>query len=521
MAPGRRQRRAQEKLAERAARRGGDVQDLLDAAVRHHRSGGLQRAEQLYRKVLALDPRQADAAHLLGMLRRDAGDLDQAMDLFDRAVTLNPSVPAFLTSRGVTLRALGRLQDALAAYAAAIALDPADPNLHYNRGLALRQAGQLDEARTAFDQALALDPGSVAALNNRGLVLQDLGLADEAIQSYEAALRSAPDAAETLNNLGLALQDVGRPEEAVAAFDRAIIAAPDFSAAHYNRGDVLCELGRLNPAKSSINAALSIEPDFAEAYCGRGIVSLKLGNAPKAIDDLDRCLEYRRGDVRGLAYLALALREVGDDAPATALVDLSKFPIQTTLVLSGDDVSRLRDHVLAQSTLRWEPFGKTTRQGSQTARLAEPGTGVFGDFVHSLRTTVDRFLSQLPVLPDHPFQFRVPATYRLSIWATVLESSGHQLPHIHPNGWLSGVYYVTVPEEIDRGDPAGPGCLEIGFLDTDLPCTRAPEIRCIAPEPGSLLLFPSYYFHRTVPFDSERSRISIAFDVEPLAFRPA
>ena len=382
----------------------------------------------------------------------------------------------------------------------------------------LRQSGDLVAALASFDRAIRLKPDAVAALTNRGLVLQDMGLVDEAIRSYQTALRHDPDAPEALNNLGLALQDAGSLEEAVVAFDRALDSAPAFAAAHYNRGDALSELGRLDDAKFAIDAALAIDADLGEAYCGRGVVSLKQGNPAEAIEDLNRCLARRRGDVRALAYKALALREVGDDDAATTFFDLSRFPHRTRLDFSDDDLTSLHDYVLAQPTLRWEPYGKTTRQGSQTARLAEVGTGVFESFVGSLRTSIDRFLSELPVLPEHPFFFRVPAAYRLSIWATVLESSGHQLPHIHPHGWLSGVCYVTVPKEIEQDDPTRAGWLEIGFLGADLPGSRGAQATSIAPARGLLLLFPSYFFHRTVPFDNG-TRISVAFDVEPLTFR--
>ena len=33
------------------------------------------------------------------------------------------------------------------------------------------------------------------------------------------------------------------------------------------------------------------------------------------------------------------------------------------------------------------------------------------------------------------------------------------------------------------------------------------------PEPGAVVLFPSYLYHRTIPFRSDQQRISIAFDV--------
>jgi hypothetical protein len=43
----------------------------------------------------------------------------------------------------------------------------------------------------------------------------------------------------------------------------------------------------------------------------------------------------------------------------------------------------------------------------------------------------------------------------------------------------------------------------------------APEVQTIRPEEGMLVLFPSYFYHRTIPFESTEERISIAFDAVP------
>jgi hypothetical protein len=45
----------------------------------------------------------------------------------------------------------------------------------------------------------------------------------------------------------------------------------------------------------------------------------------------------------------------------------------------------------------------------------------------------------------------------------------------------------------------------------------APEVRAVQPEEGMMILFPSYFYHRTVPFETGETRISIAFDVMPVA----
>ncbi len=42
-------------------------------------------------------------------------------------------------------------------------------------------------------------------------------------------------------------------------------------------------------------------------------------------------------------------------------------------------------------------------------------------------------------------------------------------------------------------------------------------MRTFQPEEGLMLLFPSYFYHRTVPFEAAEERISISFDVKPKA----
>ncbi|TFH48989.1 MAG: hypothetical protein E4H01_05215, partial [Lysobacterales bacterium] len=42
-----------------------------------------------------------------------------------------------------------------------------------------------------------------------------------------------------------------------------------------------------------------------------------------------------------------------------------------------------------------------------------------------------------------------------------------------------------------------------------------PQLTLVKPQAGLLALFPSYFYHRTIPFDTTGRRISIAFDVLP------
>ncbi len=84
---------------------------LFADAVRHHQAGQAEQAGALYRRVLALAPRHADALHLSGLLAFDAGQHDRARELIGRAIRVDPGKAPFHLNLGhalAALRAAGR-----------------------------------------------------------------------------------------------------------------------------------------------------------------------------------------------------------------------------------------------------------------------------------------------------------------------------------------------------------------------------------------------------------------------------
>ena len=79
------------------------------------------------------------------------------------------------------------------------------------------------------------------------------------------------------------------------------------------------------------------------------------------------------------------------------------------------------------------------------------------------------------------------------------------------SGWLSSVYYAKIPEVIGMLDQAG--WIEFGRPDPRFYGISDFAVRLLQPVEGLMVLFPSYFWHRTVPFESQEQRISFAFDV--------
>ena len=268
---------------------------LLQAALAAHRAGRLPEAEALYRQVLAADPAQIDALHLLGVLAQQAGQPDLAVELIGRAVARQPDYVAAQNNLGNALLALGRLEAAAERYRLVLRLKSDEADAARNLGVVLRQQGRPAEAVAQLEAALALRR-DVEGLNELGLALASAGRFEDALVAYRAALDLRPDFAAALNNLGMLLGETGRPEEAERHFRAALELDPGLVAVWSNLGNTLCTLDQPAAAEACYREALRLRPDHAEARGNLGHALANLGRHAEAATSYRAALAQRPDD---------------------------------------------------------------------------------------------------------------------------------------------------------------------------------------------------------------------------------
>ncbi len=220
-----------------------------------------------------------------------------------------------------------------------------------------------------------------------------------------------------------------------------------------------------------------------------------------------------------MSLMLVALGELGDTRARRTLFDPDRDLHVTSLQAPEGFDDQLAEALIAHPSLTWEPEGLTTTAGSQTARLSAADHPVIARFEALLRRVLDRFLAARVPDPSHPRDFQVPTDFELNLWGTVLSEGGHQAPHIHPAGWLSGVYYAKVPSTVSGADPTQAGWIEFDRAGYGLPVSASVAPRVVCPQQGALVLFPSALFHRTLPLRGTDLRVSLAFDLHPTGFR--
>ena len=263
---------------------------MLNQALLLHRQGQLKEAAALYRNVLARDPKNAEALHLLGVLELQQGNASVAVEFIGQAIGNAPPKAVFFFNLALALQALHRHEPAVAALDRSLALRPHDVQALLQRGNALRTLRRLDEALASYARALAIEPGNIDALNGRGVALIETGGFDSALTVFDRLLKIKPDHAEALNNRGNALSGLRRLDEALANYAAAFACSPDYADAIYNHGLTLADMGRFAEAIQSYDRALAMQPDHIQAWNNRGVALYAMKRFDEALASYDRVL---------------------------------------------------------------------------------------------------------------------------------------------------------------------------------------------------------------------------------------
>jgi tetratricopeptide (TPR) repeat protein len=215
----------------------------IEQALTLRQRGQFADAERILHGILASEPGQRDAQHLLGLVCHQQGRHVEALRLVGAALAGASRSVELLNNYGLILGALARHQEALGY----------------------------------FEDALAFGANNLAALRNRAGALKRLQRFDQALAAYEAVLALDPNDVDALNECGGLLMWLNRPAEAVACYERALAAARGIAELHINKGTALVALNRHEDALESFAAATAIDPERAEAHYNQSLVHLRLG----------------------------------------------------------------------------------------------------------------------------------------------------------------------------------------------------------------------------------------------------
>lgn len=491
-------------------------------------AGRHQPALAALKRAVGLQPDSVLAWHVLGNASRATGDLEAAEAAFRKVIALAPEHRTAWINLGAVLRLSGRPDEAITCFERIAKGADASPELADALVGALLDDGRLDEAVQLSRRVAGEHPDFVPGLVTLANLLWEYGPAlgsdDTAPGLFRAAIRQQPHNPALRTAFIQFLLSTRSAEEALAQI-RIVRMHADQPALAAMEADALEILGRSQQA-GTLYARLYREwgsgvPAFLNAYARH---LLRAGKWDAAAQRATEATQADPENQEAWAYLGTAWRLLADPRESwlcdyDQLIGVVEIEPPTEFADPSDFLQALKSALNRIHKARREPVQQSLRGGSQTpGRLFGRRDPVIAAAQASLLRGVERWLATLPAEDRHPFLMRKTRSVRMGgSWSVKLWSSGNHVNHIHPEGWMSSAFYVSLPPCIGspRAEDSQAGHIQFGQPPLELDLGLSPR-RVIRPEPGKLLLFPSYMWHGTVPFEDEQPRITVAFDMTPL-----
>ncbi len=260
-----------------------EIQGPLGQALSHFQAGRLPQSEAACRHILQIDPDQANALNLLGMIAQRSGKDDIAMQLISKSVASNPNFADAHSNLGNLKMSMGQLDDAVASYRTAISINPNFPDAYSNLGLVYARMGEHELALKNCRKAISLKADYAEPYNCLGIIHGEMGFEGRAIDCYRKAISINRNFADAYTNLAVLLTRMGELDKALDSAQKAVSLNPKSPKTHNNLGIIYNRIGRYDDAVASFRTAIRIDPNNAESYNNMGNVYSNMGDLEQAL----------------------------------------------------------------------------------------------------------------------------------------------------------------------------------------------------------------------------------------------
>jgi uncharacterized protein (TIGR02466 family) len=381
--------------------------------------------------------------------------------------------------------------------------------------------GLADETGRWLEKAGELAGHNLMELARAGVEARQMGCLDVAVTLLRHAHSAAPEEPLLAIEYALAMVRNGDISTGRELMERAVPACANVAEAHFHLAEARRAQNDLAGAHNALEAALSLDPGLGDAQGNLAVAKLELEQYETALSLFDERLMLDRVPARSLAFKSITLEAMGRPDEADDIAEIQRR-LQTREMgdRTGHDVGAFNEalarHLVGLKSLRDSPPQHATRGGLHSGELFEDPNRELQQLKQWFTDEAAAYMDSLVTADDDPFAEAMPEEWDLTAWCVLLDGGGYQQPHIHTSAWLSGVYYVQLPDEIGATDETQAGWLQFGIPDRFRDFTDATRTFAVTPAVGKLLLFPAHCYHRTIPVaNPSRTRISIAFDLVP------
>jgi tetratricopeptide (TPR) repeat protein len=477
------------------------------------------RAGQLLDVALKLWPKNETMTERLATLKKHLGEYPASLSLFSYLVDSYPLKLQYRHNLALVLRLAGKSKEALVHFLILHEQGLKTYELAHNTANAYSDLGELQKAVDFYKLAIKINPDYVESHQNLNNLLWELNKLDDFLISYLESFKIVGKYNELLRYSYVgALLRISKYAE-----------AKDFllkmPAEYFVQSNYLDLLAKASFGLGSVDEALSIQKRMIELA---DIEEEHKLNYAKNLLEADFCeiaevhlkqvLKQNPSDQQALAYLGTSMRM--KSSPKEALLNNYDELVRGYVLDAPQGFASTEEFCAELSSYLGDlhtgirsPLDQTLQGGTQTrGNLFNDENPLIQSLIAQIRPKIADYVEQTMGLTGEEFGFRELVEYDFAgSWSVRLSSQGFHTSHVHPMGRISSVFYVALPP-LEETNSEKQGWLKFGEPNLHLK-TSLKASHFVRPLVGKLVLFPSYMWHGTVPFNSTGMRTTIAFDI--------
>jgi tetratricopeptide (TPR) repeat protein len=272
------------------------AQQNLRQAVSFHSAGDIRKAQKLYKSVLKIIPKDANALNLLGMSYIQTSKPQKAVEILRKAVRAAPKAAQVQANlaQGMLVAEMP-VASVLNAAEMALQLEPENVTARDVKGLALTKSGRFSEAETLFQRLSAEVPQDANFARKLGSALFHQKRYSEALQALERAVELDPDNPDNAIRYAQCLVLDGHPDRAAEMFRPVVRKFPKNGKVLHEYARILFHIARAHDALPFAEAAVADKPSDEVRELTLAGILLKLDRFDEAHKMLTRLDRQHRG----------------------------------------------------------------------------------------------------------------------------------------------------------------------------------------------------------------------------------
>ena len=389
-------------------------------------------------------------------------------------------------------------------------------------GVLLNQLGNTVDAITSMERAVEFDPLNVGYLFDLSQLYLSIKNNNDAKRILLAVIKIDKNHYPALRCLAEIHFNEGEYEQTSEVLGKALALQQDDLNAWSMYATSLANTRQYDQAIAVLDQLLIRFPDNPILVRDKAYVNIRIGDAEQALELSQKLENFPPAAITALAFQIAILNKSNrkDDAAKISRID-ELVQVTTPEPPSGWDClekfnAAVTAEIMANEQLDYSLTNRSLVGEKCTPHLQNNGEqSITGSLMELFEEEAKAYIEFTLSKVDAPkiFLENQPSKYMIECWGNVMSSGGNHNAHYHPRAWLSGVYYPCLPEVMCKTENDA-GALELGCSFAGLlPLDDEPTIR-VVPSEGTLILFPSYLGHRTIPIKTDaKPRISMAFNL--------